>query len=465
VSAEQEDQRVGTVLLDKLEVLRRIGGGGMGAVYEVKHRLTGHHRALKIVREKYARQPRFMKRLLREARVAAELRTPYVVETIDAGRLEDGSAYVLMELLEGRALLSLIRSRGELDVPTVAWVVGQICEGLAVAHEADIIHRDLKPENIFVTRDPDGNEQVKILDFGVSKFPEGMDEVPTRLTREGTILGTPFYMSPEQAAGRVLDPRTDLYSLGVLMYEALTGHLPFEDRSVGGLFLKIGAGEYLPLSHHRPDVDSAFVEIVQRAFHKDPAERFQTALALRDAVAPFVHGRPGVELRSTLDYSEDPPPSRPAPPRSEPPNLDTQGSQPPRRLTGSDPPETRGRPAWPTLLLVLAAAVVLGALVIPLLGSEEQANGGPATVSRPPPSEVIEARVREPAQPLAPEPEAPAALPDAEQQVAAPAEVEPTPSGEQGSGSVQAGSDATMRPIRRRGSRPSERAGLDDNPY
>ncbi len=283
----ESDDRIGRVLLEKLEVIRRIGGGGMGAVYEVKHLLTGHRRALKVVRREFADKPRFMARLLREAAVAGTLQTPYVVETLDAGRLDDGAAYVLMELLEGQSLLDLIRKTGHLDSRMVAWIVVQVCEGLSVAHRAGIIHRDMKPENVFLSRAPGGAEQVKILDFGISRFPESAETVPTRLTAEGSILGTPFYMSPEQAAGRQLDERSDIYSLGVMMYEALTGRLPFEATQMGELFLKIGAGECAPVSHYRPDLDKRLVTVVHKAFHRDIGRRHPSADELREALLPF----------------------------------------------------------------------------------------------------------------------------------------------------------------------------------
>ena len=318
------DDRVGDVVLGgKIAILRRVGGGGMGAVYEVEHRLTGHHRALKIVLPRYAEQPRFMTRLLREARVASELDTPHVVQTYDAGKLEDGSAYVLMELLAGRSLYSLVRERGELEVAQVARVAMQVCEGLTAAHGAGIVHRDIKPENIFLAETKQG-EVVKLLDFGVSKFPE--QQATSRLTQEGTILGTPFYMSPEQAAGRPLDPRTDLYSLGVVMYEALTGRLPFEDRTIGGLFLKIGAGECVPLGHYRSDIDEAFAKLVHKAFQRMPNERFQTAEELRTALAPFagtIEHDAGARSRSTAEYE------------GLPPAAEGDG---PRQTTGSDRP-------------------------------------------------------------------------------------------------------------------------------
>src|SRR5688572_10435582 len=153
----------GSVLLEKLKVIRKLGGGGMGAVYEVEHLLTGHRRALKVVAPRYTARPNFARRLIREASVAGRLQTPYVVETYDAGMLEDGSAYVLMELLEGRSLLDMMQAEVEVGTAHLAGIVCQVCEGVTLAHRAGIVHRDLKPENIFLVPDPAGGERVKIL--------------------------------------------------------------------------------------------------------------------------------------------------------------------------------------------------------------------------------------------------------------------------------------------------------------
>ncbi|NOY93551.1 MAG: protein kinase, partial [Deltaproteobacteria bacterium] len=332
-----DDPRVGAIFLDRLKVIRHIGGGGMGAVYEVEHLRTGHLRALKIVRPEYSAQPRYMQRLLREARVAATLNTPHVAETLDAGVLEDGSAYVLMELLHGRPLISLLEERPRLEPEEVVWIASEICLGLEVAHAADIVHRDLKPENIFLVPSGDDGALVKILDFGISQFPASLAEAPNRLTREGTILGTPFYMSPEQAAGRTMDARTDLYALGVVMYEALSGSLPFDSPTIGELFLRIAAGEYMPLEQRVPELDPNLVAVVARAMDRDPAKRYDSAVALREALVPFLGVGPAapgrVTLRlnalaqppkprvETLDYSSSPPSEREtmAPPESEPP--------------------------------------------------------------------------------------------------------------------------------------------------
>jgi tRNA A-37 threonylcarbamoyl transferase component Bud32 len=300
----------GDVVAGKLEVIRKIGGGGMGAVYEVEHKLTKHRRALKVLHKSQALNRRYVERLLREASVAGRLDTPHVVETLDAGMLEDGAPYVLMELLRGRALLELIEREAPLDAVRMVRIIRQICDGMQKAHDAGIIHRDLKPENILVEEGADGQEQVKIIDFGISHFRETETGGPvSRLTTEGTIIGTPYYMSPEQASGKDVDHRTDIYALGVILYEALTGRLPFIAETTGALFIKIGTGEYLPLRHRRRDIDAGLADAVERAFHKDPAERYATARELSEALAPYAVGPVALEKprRATADYESDPP--------------------------------------------------------------------------------------------------------------------------------------------------------------
>ena len=222
---DADDPLVGRVLLGKLEVVRRLGAGGMGAVYEVIHRLTHHHRALKVLHSELARDADVVARFLREASVAGTLQSPHVVETFDAGQLEDGSPYVLMELLEGSPLTDLIAGGAVTPARTVR-IVLEACEGLQAAHTAGIVHRDIKPDNLFLTIGSGGAERIKLLDFGISKFARPAED-DVRLTQTGLVLGTPLYMSPEQASADAdLDERTDIYSLGVILYELLSGGRP-----------------------------------------------------------------------------------------------------------------------------------------------------------------------------------------------------------------------------------------------
>ncbi|HEY6559996.1 MAG TPA: protein kinase [Polyangiaceae bacterium] len=272
----------GTLLLGKLRVIRLLGTGGMGAVYEVEHELTKHRRAMKLLHGPMARVPSVVQRFLREASAAGRIGNPHIVETFDAGQLESGEPYIVMELLKGSSLEHLLHEKQQLSVFEALEIIRQACDGIQTAHDAGIIHRDIKPENLFIL----DHERlfVKILDFGISKFD------PTRtgnfnLTNEGTALGTPYYMPPEQARGETtLDVRADVYALGVVLYECLTGRKPFVAETLPHLAVLIHEGKYTSLLQLRPDVPAALAALVARAMSTDPEQRFPTARAMREAL-------------------------------------------------------------------------------------------------------------------------------------------------------------------------------------
>lgn len=289
----RRDLAVGaTELGGKVEVLAVLGRGGLGTVYEVRHLATKHHRALKVLHPRHARSAETVTRLLREATVAAALRSPHVAETYDAGRLDGGAPYVLMELLEGETLRARL-DRGPMVPQLAARVVREACEGVAAAHAKGIVHRDLKPENLFLTTSAH-DERLKVLDFGISKFPAG--ETPA-MTAADTLLGTPRYMAPEQTENsHGVDERTDVYALGVVLYEALTGAPPYGQTNFASLVLHIHRGDHRALLDVAPEVPPALGAIAERAMHVDPERRFQTAEALAEALLPWsrsatsVHG-------------------------------------------------------------------------------------------------------------------------------------------------------------------------------
>ncbi|HJL16134.1 MAG TPA: serine/threonine-protein kinase [Sandaracinaceae bacterium LLY-WYZ-13_1] len=288
MSGAESDDLVGEVLLGKLEVVRLLGAGGMGAVYEVVHRITRHHRALKVLHADFAQDAEVVARFLREASVAGTLNSPHVVETFDAGQLEDGSPYVLMEMLEGETLADLLEGR-RVAPGRIAQLIHAAAEGLAAAHDAGIVHRDIKPENLFVTRGTDGEAKLKILDFGISKFARPEDEHAPRLTQTGRVLGTPLYMSPEQASGDAsLDARTDVYSLGVILYEALAGRPPFVAETLPALVIQIHTGDCPPIDDLATHAPPALREVVRRAMARDRDERYADGRTLAAALEPFV---------------------------------------------------------------------------------------------------------------------------------------------------------------------------------
>jgi serine/threonine protein kinase len=232
-----EGPAAGTLIGGKFKVLRTLGAGGMGAVYEIEHVFTHHRRALKLLHREVAQHPHIVERFLREASAAGRIGNPHIVETFDAGRLDSGEPYLVMELLNGQELTQQIAARGKLGADYLAHLVRQACSGIQAAHDAGVVHRDLKPDNLFVT-ERDGRPFVKILDFGISKFDSAVTG-DHAMTREGSILGTPYYMPPEQVRGaKDLDARADVYALGS------------RDRSPRGL-------RWRPRTAHRPNGSGA----------------------------------------------------------------------------------------------------------------------------------------------------------------------------------------------------------------
>jgi len=267
----------GQVVAGKLEVVRTLGIGGMGAVYEVVHAYTKHRRALKLLHRRFARQPEVVARFLREAGAAGRIGNPHVVETFDAGQLDTGEPYLLMELLQGEPLDVVLRREGRLAPAVAIDFVAQAADGVEAAHRAGIVHRDLKPANLFIVRGE--RPFVKVVDFGISKFEHrGSDPA---LTQDGALLGTPHYMSPEQVrGGREVDGRTDVYALGVVLYECLSGQLPFSASALPELSVRIHEGSHASLSELCPELPVQLASLVARAMERDLASRVQSAAML-----------------------------------------------------------------------------------------------------------------------------------------------------------------------------------------
>ncbi|HKO47102.1 MAG TPA: serine/threonine-protein kinase, partial [Polyangiaceae bacterium] len=294
----------GTVLAGKFRVVSRLGEGGMGSVYEIEHELTKHRRALKLLHKSMAAMPSVVERFLREASAAGRVGNPHIVETFDAGVLDTGEPYLVMEILRGVPLSSRIAS-GKMPFLEVVDLIGQAAAGVFAAHNAGIVHRDLKPDNLFITEGSDGRPFVKILDFGISKFdPQKIGGL--QLTQEGAALGTPYYMPPEQIRGEgSLDARADVYALGVILYECLAGVRPFEAETLAHLAILIHTGQPLPIAQHRPDLPPGFAQLVHSAMATDRGQRTQTAGDLRNQLEAYG----SVGFRSQIRNSPLPPPS------------------------------------------------------------------------------------------------------------------------------------------------------------
>jgi len=295
---------IGRIIADRYRILGLIGEGGMGAVYEAEHLHVGRRVALKRLHPELAADANSVQRFQREARAAGRTGHENVVDVIDLGFADDGAPYLVMELLEGENLAERLRRERQLSPQRACHVVGQVLAALEAVHAHGVIHRDLKPDNIFLTRRGARRDYVKVLDFGVSKVRD-LEADNASLTRTGVMVGTPHYMSPEQARGvRALDHRVDLYACGVILYEALSGQLPFRGDNYHALLQAILAGEPTRLSVIVPSLDAALVDLVHRALSRAPDERFADAGAMLDALVRF-----GADAREVAESVAPPAPS------------------------------------------------------------------------------------------------------------------------------------------------------------
>src|SRR5580692_11117069 len=253
----------GRLLGGKFRIERLLGAGAMGTVYAIDHELTRHKRALKLLHPAVQNIPDIVRRFLNEASAAGRAGNPHLVETFDAGTFATGEPYVVMELLEGETLGAVLERENALDPSLAAELVAQAAEGMEAAHRAGIIHRDLKPENLFVTV-RDGGPFIKIMDFGVSKFATGTSS-GMRATQAGMVYGSPAYMSPEQLTAQAIDARTDVFALGVVLYQCLTGALPFDGPTLEVLTVRVLTGEATPIERFRNDLPPALAEVVRSA--------------------------------------------------------------------------------------------------------------------------------------------------------------------------------------------------------
>ena len=266
------DPLLGTVVDDRYEIVAVIGEGGMGVVYSARHTALGKRFALKALRKDLASDREIAARFMQEARTAASVSHPGLVEIIDFGRLPSGQPFFVMELLEGQSLAQLVRRGGPVPAARAVDVVRQIADALGTAHERSIVHRDLKPDNIHISPGVGGRDRVTIVDFGLAKVIGA-----SRLTRAGMVFGTPHYMSPEQAQGDPTDHRADIYALGVVMYEMFTGRVPFEADSYMGVLTKHMFMAPTPPSQ-LVGIDKLGVleDIILRCLEKKPDHRYQT---------------------------------------------------------------------------------------------------------------------------------------------------------------------------------------------
>lgn len=298
VSATQAELE--SSLAQRFRIVRRLGGGGMGSVFLAEQIGVGNRPvALKILLRKLLDDPEFLLRFRNEAASTGRIDHPNVVTIYESGQADDGTPYIAMQYLEGESLRVRLKSRGALPVEECAAIVGQAGRGLSAAHKLGIIHRDLKPDNIFLTRDPEGELLVKVVDFGIAKLRESATHTLT-----GTVLGTPAYMSFEQASGmksEELDSRSDIYSFGVVAYEMLTGRVPFHSDTPLGYLRKHLSEEPPPFRAVKPELAAPQLEqVVMKALTKDRDARYGSVSEFARAFSQAAEAPRGVETKTPL---------------------------------------------------------------------------------------------------------------------------------------------------------------------
>jgi eukaryotic-like serine/threonine-protein kinase len=345
----------GRMVTANVRLARLIGKGGMGSVWRAEHLALGAEVAVKFMSPAYVDTPSLVTRFTREATLAAQIKSPHVVQILDHGVLPEGVPFIVMELLRGEDLAHRIKRRGPLPPPEVAQIVFQVAKALSKAHHAGILHRDIKPDNIFLTEE-DGGLYIKVLDFGVAKRLD--DDSPT-MTSTGSTVGTPYYMSPEQLfSAKHVDFQCDLWSLAVVAYRALTGKLPFQGDTLGAVSLAVHAAMFVPPSAHRPELPAVIDAWFARALCRDIAGRFPSVKELAESFARAAaepgQTAPGVEFPSFPSFA---------------PQMPSRASQPqvllhaPKGASEPPPPSARlasPRPSLPALFAGGLALLCLG---------------------------------------------------------------------------------------------------------
>ncbi|HEY9791843.1 MAG TPA: serine/threonine-protein kinase [Candidatus Obscuribacterales bacterium] len=302
------DPLLGTVFDQKYEIQSVLGQGGMSIVYKARHKYMDRTVAVKLLREHLVSDQTARLRFEQESKAASKLTHQNIVSVHDFGITNNGQAYFVMDCLEGDSLADILDNEGRLELSRAINIFKQICDGLEPAHKLGLVHRDLKPSNIIVLQQEDGGDLIKIVDFGIAKFTnKDAGQFSARLTQTGEVFGSPMYMSPEQCQGHQLDPRSDIYSLGCLMYETLTGTAPYFGDSFMSIAMQHMNAPMPPFVESAPDskVPAAIEEVVSKTMAKDPDQRFQTVGEVRQALldAALAGGVQGVRAGAVHDPS------------------------------------------------------------------------------------------------------------------------------------------------------------------
>jgi len=349
-NAAESSSLIGLALEDRYQILREIGRGGMGIVYEAEHTGLGKRIAIKVMLDKYANDDEAVARFKREALAASRIGNPHIIDVSHIGAAPDGRPFVVMELLDGEPLSNILKVTGPMQSWRAIHIMRQVLRAVGAAHAKGIIHRDLKPDNIFIVNRDDEHDFVKLLDFGISKIVDTAEQMAaTRLTTTGMVMGTPLYMAPEQATGAPAERGVDIYACGVILFEMLSGRPPFDETNYNLLIAKLLTASPPLLSDLRKGLPASLVAAVHRALEKDPDHRFPTADVFAQALpSDRAVSEPNLEIMDTL------PPGSPGA---------SQHAAPPQTV----PPARRGVPRWligGVLALAgvgaIATAVVLG---------------------------------------------------------------------------------------------------------
>lgn len=367
-----EDPMIGRVLAGKYLIHRCVGEGGAGCVYEAKHTGLDRRIAIKTLHPHFQQDPEIAKRFRREAQATSRIQHPNCVQVFDFGQEPDGTLYIAMEFLRGESLRQRLNQRGCLTPLVACRILQQVLSLLQTTHQLDLVHRDIKPENILILGTANGRDFVKVCDFGISRT---INSKQTRLTRTGSVIGTPTYMAPEQVADEAVDARADLYACGVLLFEMIAGQPPFDAENIGHIFAKV-------LTEEPPRLNSMLVEpipeldaLIHRALQKNPADRFPNAYQMLAAVSRFIQ-EPAPSLEDSIPgvFNDTGPATDPgfAPtllrPDTKKPN--PEGTAPPDAITLSRPlvsipnlnvPLHRRASFWVGTAAMLAGAIGGGA--------------------------------------------------------------------------------------------------------
>jgi serine/threonine protein kinase len=287
----------GEILAQRYRIERKLGEGGMGVVYEAEHLITGRRYAVKVLEQRASLAKEDVDRFLREAQAPAKIRHPNIVDVTDAGTEPDGTPFIVMELLEGEGFDQVLKRDGVVQPGPLATIMGQLLDGLDAMHARGFVHRDLKPANIFLLGESSLGVRVKVLDFGIAK---ALGEESR--TQSGYVIGTPAYMAPEQMRNaRNATPRSDLWSVGIILYESLVGHRPFRGETFGLLAMITGPDKHIPLSSVAPQVPRALSDLVDSLLAKDATKRPQSAAAVKQLLLPLLAKCPPLRAIAAAD--------------------------------------------------------------------------------------------------------------------------------------------------------------------